>query len=187
MQDGGDNVFRRHRLAIVEGCSFPYLEGPFLGAIGGLVAFGNIADDVAICIDLGEAVGQGAPERCAGELVRIEAGVHRVRRRAVADADLEGAAFLWLGAGGASKHCVGGGQRHAGGQRQLREFAPRDASARGCRQRCLQFVLSVVHTLRLPDPAARHFLVPIVRAQIMLQSILIKSKSFPLVCLWMSH
>ena len=141
----GDHVISRDRPAIVEGDAVPDLEHPLLGAVGRLEAFGHVAHHVAIGVDLGEAVGKRAPQRRAGELVRIEAGVHRVGGGAMANADLEVAALLGLVGVGLGEHAVRRGQADAGGKRQLGEFTPRDAAPHGLAQCGIEFVLRLVH------------------------------------------
>ena len=97
---GGDDVFGRHVLAVMEGDALAEREDPGLGIVRRLE--GSRPDRARLRPWRSSRSGccHGAPAHGAGELVGIGRRVQRIRGRAMADAHAERAALLGLGARG---------------------------------------------------------------------------------------
>ena len=91
------DVLHSEAFAVVEGDAAPDLENPFLGAICRLEALRKIADDAAVCGDLGQIVAQRAVKSRLGEAGRPCAGIECVLLRGIGHAEPRIAALLGLG------------------------------------------------------------------------------------------
>ncbi len=97
MPERGDDVVRPSSSCRCGTCMpLRSLKTHFLAPSETLEAFGEIRLDLALDVDFGEAVGEGAPADGAGHLVRIGRRIERVGGRAMAEADASANRPVWL-------------------------------------------------------------------------------------------
>ena len=128
---GGDDILGGEALAVVEGHALQELEAPGLGPVDGLHAFDEIRRDVALGVDLGEAVGHGAPEGHLGPGIGIAGGVEGIGGGAMGKAEAGRAALLRRRRHRLAEHRLSGRHADTGGQSELDELAPARLSGAG--------------------------------------------------------